>query len=108
MNLKCKITIKNNEKDELQSGQLYKKNDLIIVKCEKFELTFDRKIKRIIKKEYNNSFIRIDIENENMLIKEKEIELELKIKVIKFIEENNKIILEYMIDKEKIIIEIKY
>ena len=103
-----KIIIKNGfEKNEfLCSVQIFK--DLKIFKCNKFELTYDSKIKYLIKKTHNNSYVRIDIENENMYIKDKDINTSLKIKINKFINEEKNMYLEYSIDSEKIIIEINY
>ena len=37
MNLKCKIIIKNNDKNEIYDGILYRNKDLIIIKCKTFE-----------------------------------------------------------------------
>ena len=103
-----KIIIKNGfEKNEfLCSVQIFK--DLKIFKCNKFELTYDSKIKYLIKKTHNNSYVRIDIENENIHIKDNDINTMFKIKIKKFINEEKNMLLEYFIDNERIIIEIKY
>lgn len=108
MNLNGKIIIENSfEKNEfLCNVQIIK--DLKIFKCNEFEITYDNRVKKIIKRTHNNSYVRIDIENENMYIKDGDINTSLKIKIKKFINKDKSMYLEYSIDSEKIVMEINY
>ena len=97
--------ITENGKKEYEG--IYEKVDsLTLIEGKKFEIIYDDIKKMFIKKEYKKAEIRIDLENQILIVKEEEGDIIINISKISIKKDINTIEIEYYIESEKYYVKI--